>query len=557
MSDSPPQIFYPNCRAILQVILDGFGDTVHDSEIQVIPILPKSATVHINSYRQADSFDLVIDASDLPFDPKLVRAGAVEIYIYQTSGIDDDRRVFSRSEPLSDPDTGALRTRSDVDTLALTLKTPASRERFTLGMKPRIVGLFDDEDLEMSDSGKWVTIKGQDYTAYLLAIQWPPMPDGTARRIPVGKRLDDLLGDILADADPDGHLTIDVRGIEDSDLPIVGEGEVRNHARGIPVEQNTTYWDVMYKLAERHGFILFVDGLDVVLSRPKTITDKDTTTIRHMAWGRNLAHLTLKRHLGKEQVPTMVVKSYDPKTRRTITAEYPNGTIDRSVILTAAKHGKASAKHPVKVHGNVKQSTHVSKRGKVKTTVRERDEYQIATVFGITDPKALAKIAETRYHLLGKAERTVHATTKDLRDLLGRDLLDVTAGDAFNIEWDEFNRELMASDKVTEGEKIAHLIGRGFNSEVATTIAEHYSILEGLVRPLRFKEGSIAFDVDDGISIEMELMDFIVIDGIRSDSGAVQPGKLESRRAAATDDTGAQLGWSRDYEDAQQRRFRK
>jgi hypothetical protein len=65
-----------------------------------------------------------------------------------------------------------------------------------------------------------------------------------------------------------------VRGLEDADLPIVGAGEVRGSARGIPVEQNTTYWDVIYKIAIRVGLIAYVDGLDVVLSRPKTITDK-------------------------------------------------------------------------------------------------------------------------------------------------------------------------------------------------------------------------------------------------------------------------------------------
>src|ERR1700742_2831628 len=71
-------IYRPQARAILQVILDGFGDSLRDSEIQVIPILPKNVTIHINSYKQADSYELVFEAIDLPFDPQLIRAGAAE-----------------------------------------------------------------------------------------------------------------------------------------------------------------------------------------------------------------------------------------------------------------------------------------------------------------------------------------------------------------------------------------------------------------------------------------------------------------------------------------------
>ena len=140
--------FYAQCRAILQVVFDGFGDSESDSETLVIPILPKSATVHINSYKQADSWELVFDSGDLPFDPALIRAGAAEIYVFQTAGLDDSQRVLNRREPLADPDKGGVRTRDDIDTLTLELQTPASRDRFTLGNKPRIVGLFDDSDLE-------------------------------------------------------------------------------------------------------------------------------------------------------------------------------------------------------------------------------------------------------------------------------------------------------------------------------------------------------------------------------------------------------------------------
>lgn len=549
-SDQVPRVFYPQCRAILQVIFDGYGASVRDSRPLVIPVLPKSCTVHINSYNQADSFQLVFEAGDLPIDPRLIRAGAAEIYLFQASSASDSSQVISRRQPLVDADTGGQRRRDPADTLAMEMDTPIERDKFTLGNKPRIAGTFDDSDIELSSSGKWVTIKGQDYTAYLKGIQYPPNPNGTARRIPTGQRLDATIAALLSEADPDGQLSLDVRGIEK--IPIVGAKEVRGNKRGIPVEQGTSYWDIIYKLADRHGLIAYVDGLEVVLSRPKTITDRDTATIRRMAWGRNLEHLALRRHLGKEQSPTIVVKSYDERSGKTLTAEFPDGTIDRSVIIDSSKGGKP------KVHRRVKESTRRSKKnGKVKTTVRERDEYQIVTVRGITDPVVLRNIAENRYHLLGKAERTVTATTRDLHDLRFADILNVTSGDAFAIEWDEFNREILADPSIAEEAKVRHLQQRGFNTDVAREVARRYDMLRALDRPLRFKEGTIDFDVDDGIKIEMVLQDFLVLDGIRPDYGMPRTPTLEGKRATQRKGDGTAVGWSEDYRKAQEQRFRR
>lgn len=548
--DSPlrSRNYYPQARAILQLILDGYGDSTRDSKIIVLPVIPKACKVHINSYKQADSFDLILDARDLPLDPQLIRAGSAEIYMFQTAGLGNAQRVLDRRSPLADPDTGGVRPRDAEETLALEMGISSSVDRFTLGNKPRIVGLFDDVDMELSESGKWITIKGQDYTAHLMALQFPPMPNGAARRIPTGKRLDLIVDALLEEADPDRQLSVAVRGIDPADMPIVGTNEARNNRRGIPVEQQTSYWDVIYKLVERHGFICFVDGLDVVISRPKTITDRDVAQIKRMAWGKNLEHLTLRRHLGQEQAPTVVVRSYDAATGKTISVEYPEGQIDRSTVVTTR------GKKP-KFERRVKEKTRKAKGGKVKTTVRDRDEYQIVTVHGITDAETLSRIAENRYHLLGKAEREIVARTRDLRDLKGVDILDVSAGDAFTIEWDEFNRELMANPKVTEQAKIAHLESRGFGPDIALEIARRYDVLQGLSRPLRFKEGTIEYDADSGISIEMQLQDFIVIDGIRDDDGASREPTLDGRRKSLVGPDGKPLGWDKKTQQAKQRQF--
>ena len=539
------RVYYPQARAILQVICDGFGASAADSDTLVIPVLPKTTTVHINSYRQADSWELVFDAGDLPIDPALIRAGSAEIYVFATASLKEGVTILDRKHPLSDPDPGNLRPRERTDIALMEAGAATAADVFTLGIKPRITGLFDQVDIELSESGKWVTISGQDYTAHLASIQWPPMPDGTGRRIPTGQRLDNFVSDLIAAADPTGALSVEVRGIKASDLPVIGAAETRSTTRGIPVEQNTTYWDVIYKVCERYGYICFVSGLSVVISTPKILLDSEAAKIRRVTWGRNLSHLSLKRHLGKEQVPTIICQVYDPKSKKTITVQYPDGTtIDRSVIFDT----KLTRKGNAKVHANVKQSTHISKTGKVKTTLRERDEYKfIDPPHGITDKKILAQICENTYHLLGKAERSVIAKTKDLTLPIGDgtqevNVLDIEAGDALFIEWDEFNRELLKNPALSDQEKVNYLVGRGFNIEVASTIAQHYEVLEGLDRPLRFKEGSITFDNEQGIEIEMELQDFIVIDGKRPDDGSTRQGRAAKNHAALTNSSGQPIG---------------
>jgi hypothetical protein len=542
------QVYYPQARAILQVVFDGFGDTARDSPVTVIPVLPRDVTIHRNSYSQADSWELTFDAGDLPVDPAFIRSGAVEIYIFQTDGV--DTRIVDRRDPLSSLDDPGTTPRDPVDTALLGARrlgqadteeaqARANRDRFAGAARPLIAGLFDQSDLDLSEDGKWVSIQGQDYTAHLLSLQWPPQANGRARKVPIGAPLDQLLASILAEADPDGQLQLVTRGIT-GPLPVVGEKEARGNRRGISVDANTNYWDVMYGLALRHGFILYVDALDVVLARPRNLDADSAGRIKRMAWGTNLANLRLSRELGKEQSPTILVRGYDPVTRRVVEAEYPEGEFSRG-FKVGDKPKKQAA---------TTTTTRKSKKGKVTTTIRNRDEYQIIPAYGVTDVATLRRMAETYYQLRGRAERKIVAVTRDLRDLRESDMLSISAGDAVWIEWQEFNAELLRNPAMSQGAKIDHLIGRGFNASVAARIVESFEKLAALDRPLRFKEGTITYSTEDGVTIEMELADFIVIDGVR-DPESNRASSVERARSRARGIDGKPVGWTPERERAE------
>lgn len=530
-----PRIYYPACRAILHVAF-GTGAEDDDDQEYAIPVLPKTATIHCNSYRQADSFELTFEASDLPIDPQLVRAGSAEIYLFQLlPGMRRDHAVESR-QFATEEEAMALRGSGSLDKLEGAQWSAAARDSFTLGNRPRIVGLFDEQGLEMSDDGRWVTISGQDYTALLAAKQWPPV-NNVARKIPVGRRLDLILRSILDEADPSGRLALRVEGVDPlKELPVVGKAEASTNGRGIPVEETTSYWDVMYKLSIRYGFILFVRGLDVVLTRPRNITDLATVDIKRLAWGHNLAHVTLKRHLGKEKVPRIIVKGYDPAARKAITVEYPpiRSKDPRKVIVLKGKTPKKASTDLKVGPGKVSKAS-----SKVTPTIRKEDEFQIIPVFGVTDREALLRAAETFFHLLGRSERQLIAVTRDLADMgdatrPSASLLDLNAGDAVKVEW-VLDRELLLNK--TAEERYHHLIAHGFNPEVAQVIAREYTRLVGDLRPMRLHEVSYEYSVDDGISIELQLNDFIEVQGARDHTMSAK----EKRRRRVRDAAGRQL----------------
>jgi hypothetical protein len=502
------QQFYPRARAILQVVLDGF-DTGEGSEDEpiVIPVLPKTAKIHGNGYNQADSWSLEFEYRDLPIDPHLIRSGSAEIYLYDAKGIHDGTTSTSRG-------------RDTIDAQASDMGI-AAKDAFVDGQKPQIAGLFDDASLQFDDGGKWLTISGQDYTAFLCAKQWPPLPGGRARRIPVGQRIDHFARSILAEADPGGKLGVVVEGVPSSDLSVVGK-EIANHARGIPIQQGTSYWDVLYKTITRYGLICFIRGVDLVITKPNNLDDVADHDVKQMVWGRNLTSLQLTRHLGKERAPRIIIHAYDDAKGEThIIEEPPNRGRERVM----KDHSAAKVKWSEKIKATTAKKT--ASKPKTKTE-KITDEFMVIPVYGVRDFDALARGAKAMRALIGRGERKIVAKTRDLVDANGSGIMNLSAGDAVNIVWQDFNEEVLTNEGLTLDERVKHLTDRGYQQSVARAIASGYQRLIGKQRPLRLREYTYDYDCSDGLSIEMELVDFVMVDGVRDQQNATPRKQLDA-----------------------------
>jgi hypothetical protein len=461
-------VFYPQVRVTVSVVFENFGDPKAPKSF---PVLPRTVTVYSNSYKEADTFSVEFDSKDLPVSPELIRGGSVEIYFFQTPGLGRDN-------------------------IAQVLKAddPATPE--VEGLTPAIAGLFDEVGMEFSDSGRSLTIDGVDYTSLFIAKQWIPKKSTTSEgtsvrasgngtgRIPTGRPLDEVLLKLIREVDGAKATRLKVEGVDlngndiSGNMPIVGSAEGKgNRKKGIPVKSGQNYWDVMYSLAVRYGFIIFVRGLDVILTTPQAYV-ANRSKARKMAWGRNLLSLRVSRRIGKVQVPVVEVRSYDDKRRKVIKARYP----------------KSKKQVPVTGLGT------------------KRDETRIFNVPNIKSEKQLARVAESVYNLTARSEQTVEIETMDLRDLEGTDLLELRAGDALSIGFDPFNQSSVLIEGQNDGQRQQTLVNLGYSPAVAREISQSFDAINLFKRPFRVKEATFEWSYDGGLSISAQLQNFVNIE---------------------------------------------
>lgn len=463
-----PGVYYPQCWATLHVIFDGFGPG--DSAPVTFKVRPRSTTVHLNGYREADTFSMDFDAAAFPFSPELVRSMGVEIHIFQTDGLG---RGIQTSDGFAHDTEGLV-----------------------------IAGLVDDARYHAGSDGRSFQVSGRDYTALMLDRQWDPQ-----RRFPTGKPLDEAVQELVdeaAQADKTGRvLTVKVVGSEETptlgptntkDGLLVtrgkysvskkgkikagssGNGNVHTNKKGIPVKGGSNYWDVIYRQCIREGFIVYVRGTDVVISTPQTLTEATAGRIRKVAYGQNLAELNIDRKMGKESVPQIEVVCYDPVTMKQVKGLYPS-------------------------------DADVAKKPRVTGLNTKKDEKMVVVVHGVTDPGKLDKLAKMYYHNLARSESTVHFSTKDLKDLDGSDLIFLRPGDPVQLGFDSINDEEFR--ELAEFERFEKLLALGYDEQVAGVIAIEYDKINQFRVPFYTKDVELNFGIDSGLQLEVAAVNFV------------------------------------------------
>lgn len=507
------KVYYPQARVFLTITLDDFTQTpAVDKDRQSLWLVPESVNVVKNSSSQADSFTITLATEDFPFLPSQIIGGQAEIYLFQTDGFDAAGRVLGRedAEPIAGPQK-ATSSGLDINDVRNTSNWPV------------IVGTFDDVEVEYSDSGRSVTISGQDYTAYLLGRQWPPTEKGGPRRVKTpGPRIDIWLQDVLNEADPELKLQVALSGVLAEDLPKIGGG-LAVKKNGIAIDQGTKYWDVISKVCWLHGFSVYVDGTFVVLLARKAPKEKPRTDVYTLSWKENVTAIRTSRKMGKEKAPQVIVQSYDPVTKKVVYGEHPPGANVRRLakkrdkdqdIVVKAQDAKKPTRKP---------------RG---VTQKSSEEYEVLPANApISDKRTLDRMAKDRYELIARGELKMTVRTSDLRDTQKRanvpghigeqDLLKLKSGDIMFVEFDPFDMDRISGVdptdaskivEVTEAQRYEYLKAQGYSLDMSSFLATHYNLVDQLRRPFIVSEVQFDYSVSDGIDIEIQLVEAINAD---------------------------------------------
>lgn len=465
-------IFYPQAWAAMRVVFDGLGEE-DSKELIIRPIQPRAASVGLNGYNLADTFELEFHADILPFSPELIRAVGVDLYMFQTEKLETDPSPF-------------------------------------LVEKNRLVtGILDEFAMDYSSGGRVVRGTGRDYTALLLDKKWLPtdtLDMGDDLVATVQKVLDKYYEAV-------GRRGKKLTAVYSADLPapVVGgvqEGIVKKsvaHTTGKPKQKPRTsngrkkvikkrwpvptgrsYWDVIYELCLSFGYISYVSGESVIVHAPQSLSDESSGRALHFAYGHNLETLDISRKLSNQAAPQVVASYYDQKARQFIEVRFP---LDNTSVGEKKRYATG-------VGGN---------------TVHFR---RVAAPPGIGDPKTLTEYLSAAYHLYGRAEAAVKFSTKSLRGLdnpkvkdAETDLIRLRPGNPVAIGWDSVARSDIR--ELSREEKREKLLNAGYSREVSRIIAENYDKLDSLRRPFYTKAVSFNWSISGGLSVEVEAINYI------------------------------------------------
>lgn len=459
-------IIYPECRINLSVVFDGFGGP---DDPRVIPdIIPYSVNCHLNSYKEADTWEVTFDVKRFPIAPEMIRSAAVEIFLFNKDSLTTPQNWYDENNLI-------------------------------------VTGLVDQGSLLEDKEGGKISFSGRDYTALMIDRQWDPTKSGKGGRVPDGN-LEEVVQQLVDEATlaklTGRTLTVKMFDVDiEPTVTSVSDTVVKNKVtipkttkaktrkkRGVSVKADSTYWDVIYKLCLSYGFIVFVKGFDVIITKPHVLQNLAETQYR-VAYGRNLEKLEVERKMSKEAVPQIRVRSYDPKTQTVIEGFYPSSDDIEAQTKGKDKSGKGG--------------------GFLTGVGTKREEYKVFTVPDVKDVKVLDDIARTTYYTLARGEGVVRFSTPSLLDTDNNDLLKMRAGDSVEVKWDAFNSEIMMDPKVSREQKIAVLLSLGYSYEVAALVAEQYIKLDYFRQPFYVKEVNFTWESTSGLVVAVEAMNFI------------------------------------------------
>lgn len=465
-----------------------------DDRVVLGNIMPRSCGIERNGLRTADTATVVINHTDAPFDPRIIRACAIEITVGVVDPVDYERGIRGERRP-------------DGSLLSVVERGSARSTRF--------VGVVDSWQVALdADEGDSITLECRDLSAILFDT-----PLASATGIDLTLPIDQGVRAFL-DRYPTSRgirVTYGNPGETGGDAPVPANaapsvlaarrGRVsRQHRSG---DQRMTLWDHITETCTRVGVVpIFVD-YELRILDPRTFYSTDAVETRRMVYGRNLTHLEFTRKLGGTKVPTIEVRCYDPGIGRTRWARYPVAGADpRAGVL-----------------GESDPAARPSRANETTVSGHAPDErIQTYVVRGVTDGSALYNIARSIFEQVGRQEIEGNFVTSDVRSFepVGpidqTDLLALDVGEPVELLVAGGPRVPVATGALTVAElqsysrasRVAYLERIGWSTEVA----ERFAALQDATSfqtIFRSQNVRIDWDADEGLKVTVDFINYITV----------------------------------------------
>lgn len=286
--------FYPRCRALLRVLFETFDGGTGD-EVFAVDVIPRSAEIERNTFREADTFSMQLDYKDFPFDPRTIRSVLIAIHMGQRLD----------AEPL---------------------------KRLGLGRSSRaFIGYVDVPRTTFSDAGEVVAFTGRDYTGIFLDYTWPQKEP-----INITRPLTLVLGGILQAVPGAEELEFEFSdGAESARFAILSG--IVGRTKWTPKGDKDDAWTVISDLLAELGLLPVIELDRLIVKAPGEFSDQHPVFV----YGRDIAKLEISRKFNEVRTQQIEVTTWDEQAGETRSAKWP----EQQLVIgkkVAPKSGKAT-----------------------------------------------------------------------------------------------------------------------------------------------------------------------------------------------------------------------
>lgn len=485
-------------------------------------VIPIRMSVSRNGIRTADTASMEFRFGDLPFDPRVVRACAVEGYL-GTFTVEEYQR-------------GIVGEGTTLNVIPDTFLDDAGNQRSNL----RFQGWVDEWETEFPEEGEpIVRLECTDNTRLLIEQDAPPKLV-VAADVPIDRAVAEYLANfpqfrgIAVEYRPAGE---EIPTLKDA-LSTTAFKAKTGPAPGGGGSSKLTVWDYITDVIGTLGHTVRFDGVlvsggetipTVIIQRARTLYgeaftgrpgDAFTGRIlpsgrkvlnRLFVYGRNILEMRFRRKFARVASINIEVRCYHSSRKKTLVARYP-------------------------LKGD--------RQRKLLPGDQADEKWMVIRVRGVKDEKTLRIIAQNLYESIARNELECSFSTKNLGSFgggnLDPDALDCLPGDTIEVE---VNRETDAWNTVVGiEEQVAtraqdFLTELGYSAELAKAYAEAVS---NIGFPTSFRVRTLVLDWDseaEGITLDFETINFLEVRADKSlpegeepkpeDSAGVEPVRVE------------------------------